>query len=120
MNQPQPQGNDLEKIEFSPTFRPPPTEPAWSPASLQQDTLGPILSHRKAFESSFNSLLPELQEESKIQKARAILGNIAVDMTDEELSVYLTQFEYLVESWIDEFERQQFNGLTLQQLLRER
>ena len=92
----------------------------WTPTLLQEESLAPILSHRKAFESSFNSLLPELQEESKIQQARGILGDTAKDMTDEELSVYLTQFEYLLEGWLDSYEKQLFNGLTLQQMLRER
>jgi len=88
--------------------------------NLEPQISAPIFSHRRAFESSFNSLLPELQEDKSVQTARSILGNTAADLTDEELSVYLTQFQYLIESWLDEYERQLFNGITLRQLLRER
>jgi len=61
-----------------------------------------------------------LEEDSKIQKARAILGEVAKDMPDEELATYLTMFQYLLDSWLDQYETELFDGLTLQQVLRER
>ena len=86
----------------------------------QRSFINPLPSHRREFETAFGSFYPEPQEESKIDKARAILGEIVKDMQDEELANYMTMFEYLIEGWLDQYEREIFNGLTLQEMLRER
>jgi hypothetical protein len=86
---------------------------------VEQNLNYSMLAHRKALESSFY-IFPESPEENKIQKARAILGELVKDVPDEELAIYLTQFQYLLDSWLDQYEKQLFNNLTLQQLLRER
>lgn len=78
-----------------------------------------ILCQRKTLENSFY-VFPESPEESKVQKARAVLGESVQDVPDEELAVYLTQIQYLLDSWLDQFEKQAFNSLTLKELLRER
>jgi len=78
-----------------------------------------ILDHRQVLESSFDSLFGRDQEESKVQKARAILGSSVDGVQDDELSTYLTQFQYLLDEWLDIYEKQIFNGLTLQQVLQE-
>ena len=72
----------------------------------------------KTLENSFY-IFPESPEENKIQKARAVLGEIAHEIPDEELVIYITQFQYLLDSWLNEYEKQIFNDLTLQELLRE-
>ncbi len=77
-----------------------------------------ILNQQKTLENSFY-IFPESPEENKVQKARAVLGELAQEIPDEELAVYITQFQYLLDSWLDEFEKQIFNNLTLKQLLRE-
>lgn len=88
-------------------------------SSLERDLNYSILSHRKILESSFY-VFPDSPEENKIQKARAILGEeITKDIKDEDMAVYLTQFQYLLEGWLDIYEKQIFNGITLQQLLQE-
>ncbi|MFA7253334.1 MAG: hypothetical protein WC107_02145 [Patescibacteria group bacterium] len=92
---------------------------AWQAPVKERDLNYSILNHRKTFESSLSSLFGDNQEESKIQKARAILGETAIDIPDNELNTYLTEFQYLLDEWLDEYEKQLFNGKTLQQLLRE-
>ena len=87
-------------------------------SDLQKNLNYSVLNHRKIMESSFY-MFPESPEETKLRKARAILGEVAKDISDEELAIYLTQFEYLLDSWLDIYEKQIFNNLTLQQLLRE-
>ena len=72
----------------------------------------------KTLENSFY-IFPESPEENKVQKARAILGDIAKDIPDDELAVYITQFQYLLDSWLNEYEKQTFNNSTLEELLRE-
>lgn len=88
-------------------------------AAAEQDRNYRILSRQPAFDYSFDFFQPASEADSKIQKARAILGDIALDLSDGDLSVCLTQFQYLVDEWLDEYEKQVFNGLTLQQVLRE-
>ncbi len=85
--------------------------------SHEQNTNYSILDHRKLFESSFY-IYPESPEENKIQKARAILGEAVNEVPDSEMAVYITQFQYLLDSWLDIYEKEIFNGLTLQQMLR--
>ncbi len=79
-----------------------------------------LLSQRKAFESSLNSLFPTSEEDNKLQKARGMLGELAQTIPDDELAVYLTQFQYLLDEWLDEYEQELFNGLTLRRLLQDR
>lgn len=79
-----------------------------------------ISNHAKKFESSFGKLFPSSYEETGLQKSRALFGNSVINISDEELSSYLTMFEYLIDSWLDEYEKELFNGLTLQRLLQER
>lgn len=75
-----------------------------------------ILTHNKSFESSLNALLSNDHEESQIQKARAILGESVINVPDEELSVYITEFQYLLDEWLDAYEIVLFNGKTLKEL----
>jgi hypothetical protein len=74
----------------------------------QRSFINPLPSHRREFETAFSSFYPEPKEESKIDKARAILGEIVKDMLDEELANYMTMFEYLIEGWLDQYERELF------------
>lgn len=57
------------------------------------------------------------REESKVDKTRRIMGSLTNDLSDEELEVYITEFQYLIDEWLDCFERQVFDGQTLKQVL---
>lgn len=57
------------------------------------------------------------QEQTRIQKVRGIMGDWVTSMADEELEAYVTEFQYLIDEWLDEFERQAFDGDTLRQVL---
>jgi hypothetical protein len=48
-----------------------------------------------------------------IEKARVILGNIAKDMTDDQLKDACVEIQYLIETWLDEFERSIFDLLQI-------
>ncbi len=52
------------------------------------------------------------QEQTRIQKVRGIMGDLVVSLADEELEAYVTEFQYLIDEWLDEFERQlELSGL---------
>jgi hypothetical protein len=73
----------------------------------------------RSVEAAIESIFNYDKTESKIAKARKILGEVAASLTDSELQTYLTEFEFLLDSWIDEFERQVFDNKTLREVLRE-
>lgn len=57
------------------------------------------------------------QEQTRIQKIRSIMGDLVASRADEELETYATGFQHLIDEWLDEFERQAFDGQTLRQTL---
>jgi hypothetical protein len=63
--------------------------------------------------------LPTSEEESRVEKLRRVLGADVQSLTDAEAEVFLTKFNFLLDSWLDEYELKTFNGKTLKQLLRE-
>lgn len=78
-----------------------------------------IEDYKTGLEITLSSIFPTKQDENKLQKARRILGDIAVNIPDQELESNLTEFQYLIDSWLDEFERQVFNNKTLNEVLKE-
>ncbi len=90
--------------------QPPPTLP-----DLQQDA---NTNPYKSLENLLNNLLPDSKEENKINKARRILGERAKDLSDQQIETFVTELQYLADCWLDVFERQAFNGQTLQEVLR--
>ena len=67
------------------------------------------------FKNSFSTMLPDNSDENRLQKARRILGATAVEETDEDLQLFLTNLQYLIDSWFDSFEKEIFDGSTLKQ-----
>jgi len=65
------------------------------------------------------SIFPTPEEETRLQKARRVMGEAVASLPDEELETYLTEFNFLLDSWLDQYEKQLFDGKTLNQLLRE-
>lgn len=72
-----------------------------------------------ALETELGRIFPVREEESRIQMSRRIMGDIVKDLSDEELDAYLTEFQFLVNTWIDSFEKQVFEGRRLEELLKE-
>ena len=76
------------------------------------------VSNSPTLRQSLDELFPEQQyDEKNIQKAKEILGETALEFTPEQLKDTVTEIQYLCESWLDDFERQIFDGITLQELL---
>jgi hypothetical protein len=79
----------------------------------------PFLNPQQNLEQTLNSIFPNSREENKLERARVILGEAAKDQTDEELKIFVTEIQYLIDTWLDIFEQEVFGGLTLKQLLKE-
>ena len=58
-------------------------------------------------------------QETLLQRTRRIMGDAVTDLSDDELEVYITEFQHLIDYWLDTFEQQIFDGMTLRQILRE-
>lgn len=70
---------------------------------------------------SLDDLFPEQQyEEKNMQQAKQILGAIADKFSNEQMQSLVSEILYLTESWLDDFERETYNGLTLKEFLHER
>ncbi len=65
-----------------------------------------------------NQLFNEQDNQQKtILEAREILGDGAKDLTDEQVYDLVNEIQYLVDTWLEEFERKTFDGKTLNELL---
>ncbi len=76
-----------------------------------------IVKQSKTFENVLNNIFPDKQEETRIQKARLIMGDDVKHLSDEDLEVFLTEFQYLIDCWLDEYERRVFDNKTLRELI---
>lgn len=75
-------------------------------------------SNQQGAYEQINQLFSEQdQKENTVLEAREILGESAKDMTDEQVYELVTEMQFLVDSWLEEFERKTFGGKTLNELL---
>lgn len=65
-----------------------------------------------------NQLFEEQDQQGKtIQEAREILGESASNLSDEQVFDLVNEIQYLVDSWLEEYERKVFDGKSLDELL---
>ena len=88
------------------------------PGIKENNAVSTLHNPQKSLEEGLNALFPTHEEETKLQKARRVLGGISSEVTDEQLEVFLTEVQFLLDSWLDSFERKMFNGITLKQILK--
>lgn len=73
-----------------------------------------------SLESSINAIFPTNIEESKLSVTKRKLGETVKSLTDEQIECMVTDFQYLIDTWLDEFETDVFEGMTLKKLLGEK
>jgi len=81
--------------------------------------LASVVNARQSLESTLERLFSHSPAESRLQQARRIMGQAVDGLSDEQLEVYLTEFQYLINTWLDEYEQFVFQGKTLKEILRE-
>ena len=69
-----------------------------------------------SLETALARILPTPHSESRLQQARRIMGTEVEALSDTGLEEHLTQFQFLIDQWLDEFERNAFEGKTLRQM----
>lgn len=70
------------------------------------------MEETKNLDQLLNSYLSD-EKDDKVNNARFILKDISSKFTDEQVEVILTDFEYLADQWLDEFERELLDGKTI-------
>ena len=71
-------------------------------------------------DKALDIIFPEQQYEDKtIRRAKEILGEIGKEMTVDEIKTLVSEVQYLCDTWLDKYERELFNGMTLNELLNE-
>ncbi len=71
----------------------------------------------QSIDEALNRIFSNPQEETRLVRTRRIMGAAVAEVSDEDLEVYITELQYLIDAWLDDFERQVYDGLTLKQLL---
>ena len=72
-----------------------------------------------SIENALETIFIDSKDENKLQRARRILGDISLEISEEELIRCLAEFQHLADLWLDEFEMQILDNKTLNQLLKE-
>lgn len=85
----------------------------------KKPVINELFENKTTLESALNNLFIGSKEENQIQLARKVLGEAVATLSDEELKTYITEFQSLLDSWLDNFEKQLFEDKTLKQLLKE-
>lgn len=78
-----------------------------------------VSNPQSVLESELGRIFPVREEETRVQVARRIMGSVVAELSDEELEAYLTEFQFLIDSWFDSFEKQIFEGRKLEELIKE-
>ena len=84
----------------------------------------PIMKHSQdlfdPLKNAFRETFLQTPEENTVIKMRRALGENAKFMPDEQVQCIATEFQFLIENWLDEFEKDVFNGMTLKEVLNEK
>lgn len=70
---------------------------------------------------TLDEMFPEqVRGEKTIKQAREVLGTLADNFTSDQLKDVVTEIQFLTGTWLDDFERRIFQGVTLKELLHEK
>jgi hypothetical protein len=65
-----------------------------------------------------NQIFTDQKEQKKtILEAREILGESAKDLSDDQIHELISEVQFLVDTWLEEYERKTFDGKTLEELI---
>ena len=80
---------------------------------FQVTSINPI----ESLETILQEILPQTTEDNIVIKTRRILGEKAKNLSDEQIHCNVTEFQFLINTWLDEFEKDVFHGMTLKEVL---
>ncbi len=91
------------------------------PALQVIDRYDPNFGQARSTKDTLDLMFPEqIREEKDLLKVKTILGDLSTSISNQELKDVITEVQFLADSWLDDFERSIFKGVTLQELLHEK
>lgn len=84
--------------------------------SIQQEIL-PRVEKQGSYEKLNEIFEDQTSQQIRVLEARETLGESAKELTDDQVFELVTNVQYLVDIWEEEFEKAIFDGKTLKELL---
>ncbi len=72
-----------------------------------------------SLENILNTVLPQQTQENKTVRTRKHLGEIGKMLTDEQIECINAEFLFLIDKWLDEYEKDVFEGKTIKEAINE-
>ena len=72
-----------------------------------------------SLQNVLNRAFPKQSEENKFTRTRHLLGETAKTLSNEQLETSVTEFQFLIDTWLNEYEKDVFKGLTLKEVINE-
>lgn len=69
------------------------------------------------YEQVHQNFQEQNERQKTIQETRDILGKSAEELTDDQIFALVSEIQYLVDTWLEEYEQKIFEGKTLKELL---
>lgn len=82
----------------------------YNTANLQKNSQG-------IYDQINNYFSEQNQQQKIVQEAREVLGESASKMNDEKVYDMVVEMQYLVDTWVEEFEKEIFDGKTLKEII---
>ena len=79
----------------------------------------PELSHKQyaSLDNALSAIFPSTEQNNIIIKTRRHLGEVGKKMSDAEIKNLASEFQFLIDSWLDMFEKETFQGKTLKEIM---
>jgi len=90
------------------------------PTEVTASTPAPsgAVSPIRPFQDALGTIFPTVEHDARLQQARRIMADEVADVSDQDLGAQITELQYLIDAFMDDFERTVFEGQTLKQLMR--
>lgn len=85
--------------------------------STQYNTANLRINSQGVYDQINNHFSEQNQQQKIVQEAREILGESAAKMNDEKVYDMVVEMQYLVDTWLEEFEKDVFDGKTLKEIM---
>ncbi len=71
----------------------------------------------QALNHAAKSIFSQDMQDSVLLRTRKNLGEISKALSDDQVETIITEFQFLIGSWLDEYEKELFNGMTLREVV---
>ena len=76
------------------------------------------LANQQGVYENLNQFFNDQDKDQKtVLETREVLGDSAKELTDEEVYNLTSEVQFLIDTWLEEFERKIFDGRTLTEML---